>query len=122
MDPRGMGYAGIVTSDMFGLAAALDQHTQELLERKRKLTLKDEPLTVGEREDLEQINLELDGYGFRYAMRDPLFEEYLRARYELDKSRPEDRKVSKLPTRERRRIAKTLLEQAAKKVQAEQKN
>jgi predicted ATPase len=122
MDPRGMGYAGIVTSDMFGLAAALDQHTQELLERKRKLTLKDEALTVGEREDLEQINLELDGYGFRYAMRDPLFEEYLRARYGFDEGRPEDRKVSKLPTPERRKIAKALLEQAAKKVQAEEKN
>ena len=122
MDPRGMGYAGIVTSDMFGLAAALDQHTQELLERKRKLTLKDDPLSSSEREELEQINLELDGYGFRYAMRDPLFEEYLRARYAFDEGRPEPRKVSKLPTTERRKIAKTLLEQAAKKVQAEQKN
>jgi predicted ATPase len=121
IDPRGMGYAGIVTSDMFGLAAALDQHTQELLERKRKLTLKKDPLSRDEREDLEQINLELDGYGFRYAMRDPLFEEYLRARYGFDEGRPEERKISKLATPERRRIAKALLEQAAKKVQAEGK-
>jgi predicted ATPase len=118
MDPRGMGYAGIVTSDMFGLAAALDQHTQDRLERKRQLTLKTEALSAPERDELEAINLELDGYGFRYSMRDPLFEEYLRARYAFDVSRPSDAKLSRLPSEERRQIAKVILQQAAAKVRA----
>jgi predicted ATPase len=120
IDPRGMGYAGIVTSDMFGLAAALDHHTQELLENKRKLTLKTEPLDDSEREELENINLELEGYGFRYSMRDPLFEEYLRARYAYDRNRAPEIELSKKPMKDRRLISKMLLEEAAKKVRNEQ--
>lgn len=120
IDPRGMGYAGIVTSDMFGLAAALDQHTLDLLEKKRQLSLKSGPLNDQHRKELENINLELEGYGFRYAMRDPLFEEYLRARYEYDKVCSEEMKLAKRPSQERRMIAKTLLEKAAKKVRNEQ--
>lgn len=118
-DPRGMGYAGIVTSDMFGLAAALDTHTQELLETKRQLSLKETPLTATERDQLEQINLELEGYGFRYAMRDPLFEEYLRARYGFDETQPPEKKLVKLPSAERRAKARELIEIAARKVQLE---
>lgn len=120
IDPRGMGYAGIVTSDMFGLAAALDQHTLELLESKRKLTLNPEPLNEQERDDLERLNLELDGYGFRYAMRDPLFEEYLRARYAYERVCPEEMKIAKRPAQERRQLAKAIFEQAAEKVRQEQ--
>jgi len=120
IDPRGMGYAGIVTSDMFGLAAALDQHTLELLESKRKLTLKSEPLNELERDELERLNLELDGYGFRYAMRDPMFEEYLRARYTYERACPEDMRIAKRPAQERRQLAKAIFEQAAEKVRQEQ--
>ena len=118
-DPRGMGYAGIVTSDMFGLAAALDTHTQELLETKRQLSLKETPLTETERNQLEQINLELDGYGFRYAMRDPLFEEYLRARYGFDEAQPSEKKLVKFLSAERKAKARELIEIAARKVQLE---
>lgn len=119
-DPRGMGYAGIVTSDMFGLAAALDTHTQDLLERKRLISLKDGPLNDAEREDLERINLELDGYGFRYSARDPLFEEYLRARYQFDEARQEGEKLSQLPSKERREKARALIQQVVAKVKSEQ--
>jgi predicted ATPase len=118
-DPRGMGYAGIITSDMFGLAAALDTHTQELLEEKRQLSLKETPLTPDERARLEQINLELDGYGFRYTMRDPLFEEYLRARFRFDEAQPPKKKLVKLPSAERRAKARKLIEIAAQKVKKE---
>lgn len=55
IDPRGMGYAAIVTSDMFGLPAAIDRSTLELLEKKRDLTIKEEPLNDEERSDLEEV-------------------------------------------------------------------
>ena len=116
LDPRGMGYAGIVTSDMFGLASTLDSHTQELLEEKRQLTLKDQPLSEEEREHLEAINLELEGYGFRYSMRDPLYEEYLRARYGADEIQPVEKRMVHLSSAERRMKAKELIQKAAKKV------
>ena len=119
-DPRGMGYAGIVTSDMFGLASSLDSHTQDLLEAKRKLTLKEQPLSDFERERLESINLELEGYGFRYSMRDPVYEEYLRARYQADEDQPLEKKMVQLPSTERRLKAKELIQKAAKKILEEQ--
>lgn len=112
IDPRGMGYSGIVTSDMFGLAAALDTHTRELLEEKRQLAGKEESLTNAERDRLEQINLELEGYGFRYEMRDPVFAEYLRARYESEQQAPEQEKMAKLTPAERREKAKRLVREA----------
>lgn len=112
IDPRGMGYSGIITSDMFGLAAALDTHTRELLEEKRWLAGKDNPLSSVERDRLEQINLELEGYGFRYEMRDPVFAEYLRARYEMETQGPEQQKMSSLTLIERRAKAKKLVQKA----------
>jgi predicted ATPase len=119
-DPRGMGYAGIVTSDMFGLAAALDTHTQELLEKRRVLSLKDGPLSQEEQDELDRTNLELDGYGFRYATRDPLFEEYLRARFHFDETQSNSKKLAQLGTAERRDKARELLKLAAIKVKHEQ--
>lgn len=112
IDPRGMGYSGIVTSDMFGLAAALDTHTRELLEEKRQLAGKEELLTNVERDRLEQINLELEGYGFRYEMRDPVFAEYLRARYEADLQAPEQQKMAALTPTERKEKARRLVRKA----------
>ncbi|ABM27876.1 ATP-binding protein [Nitratidesulfovibrio vulgaris] len=113
-DPRGMGYSGIVTSDMFGLAAALDSHTLKLLERRRKLTLTDDPLTDEAREELAQINRELEPYGFRHEARDPIFREYLRARFEYDKNanKSELTPVDALTKDERQALAKELVQKA----------
>lgn len=80
-DPMGMGYAGVITSKMFGLSAALDTTTQELLEKQRVLSAK-EQLDVAEQHELEGITARLGSLGFRYQMRDPVYTEYLRARSE----------------------------------------
>ncbi|MCU0285353.1 MAG: ATP-binding protein [Acidobacteria bacterium] len=77
-NPRGMGFAGILTSDMFGLRSTLDRPTLELLDKKRKLMIK-EILTEEEREELSDLNLELDKLGFSKTMRDPLYEEFVNA-------------------------------------------
>ncbi len=78
--PRGMGYAGVITSNLFGLDAAVDSHTLELLEEKRKLSMQ-ENLTDEQRARLGELNAELEDYGFKYEMRDPVYTEYLKARY-----------------------------------------
>jgi len=80
-DPMGMGYAGVITSKMFGLSSALDTTTQELLEKQRVLSVK-EQLDVSEQHELEGITARLGSLGFRYQMRDPVYTEYLRARSE----------------------------------------
>jgi len=118
IDPRGMGYAGIITSDMFGLDAALDTHTQELLEEKRRITLA-EKITKESKARLDTINHELDGYGFRYASRDPLFEEYLRARYEHDVNAPSELQLKDMDHKARNAIGKKLVAKAMAKLKEE---
>lgn len=80
-NPIGMGYAGVITSTMFGLSAALDTTTQALLEKQRFLSAK-EHLDVAEQHELGGITARLESLGFRYQMRDPVYTEYLRARSE----------------------------------------
>lgn len=79
IDPRGMGYAGVVTSEMFDLSAALDTHTQNRLEEQRILAAQAE-LTQAEKSKLADLNQDLEVLGFRHQMRDPVFTEYLKAR------------------------------------------
>lgn len=118
-DPRGMGYAGIITSDMFGLATSVDSYTEDLLERKRQITAKDEALSPAEKTDLQAINLELDNLGFRFSNRDRVFEEYLRARYELDSRAEDKQKIDQLPSDEKRAASKKLIQQVLAKLKQE---
>lgn len=80
--PRGMGYAAIVTSDMFGIASTLDQPTQELLEAQRSFAAK-ERLTSDEQRQLDGINFQLDRLGFRFFHPDDEYSRYLRLRNDL---------------------------------------
>jgi predicted ATPase len=88
-DPRGMGVAALLTSDVFGLRSALDWVTQEKLDQKRALAAKDpSELTEEELERLRELNSELDGLGFTYSFRDPLYQEFQQAMMrELEKRR-----------------------------------
>lgn len=79
VDPIGMGYAGVITSELFDLNAAVDTTTQKLLETQRLLSAKAQ-LSEGEKEELDRATGQLETLGFRYQMRDPVYTEYLRAR------------------------------------------
>lgn len=81
LHPRGMGYAGIITSDLFGLEAAVDSHTKALIEEKRGLSAKESELDDAESERLREINEKLLSYGYRFEMRDSDYTKYLKARY-----------------------------------------
>lgn len=111
LHPRGMGYAGVVTSELFGLEAAVDSHTQALLEEKRLLATKEETLTEAERERLSLVNDELLSYGFRFEMRDPVYTEYLKARYSDTQVPPSSPDGPSNPAREREK-AKRLVDEA----------
>lgn len=82
MAPRGMGYAAIVTSDMFGIASSLDLPTQELLEKQRSYAAK-EKLNIDEQRELDLINTQLDRLGFRFFHPDDEYSRYLRLRNDL---------------------------------------
>lgn len=78
-DPRGMGVQAILTSDLFGLRSTLDPDTQRDLDLQRRLSLKEEPLTKDEEQQLAELNERLRSLGFSKTIRDPLYELFLRA-------------------------------------------
>lgn len=113
--PRGMGYAAIVTSDMFGIASSLDQPTQELLEAQRAFAAK-ERLTSDEQRQLDGINVQLDRLGFRFFHPDDEYSRYLRLRNDLlvqqfEITQPTElaKHVVQMPRTDREVLAKRLI-------------
>ena len=77
-DPRGMGVAGLLTSDVYGLRSQLDLHTLGLLERQRELAARVHLDDAASR-DLERISEQVHRLGFTRATRDPEYELFLNA-------------------------------------------
>ena len=84
VDPKGMGVAGLLTSDLFGLPTTLDTETQGKLDRKSQLQYKKER-TTEENTELIQLTQELEQLGFSRTTRDPLYGQFLEHLY----ARPE---------------------------------
>ncbi|ANT48868.1 AAA family ATPase [Mesorhizobium amorphae] len=82
LDPKGMGFANIVTSDMFGLGTSLDQQTNDDLVELHHLSTKTD-LTDEERTRIAELRKGLEGLDFNFAMRDRFEQEFLRARFDL---------------------------------------
>jgi predicted ATPase len=83
VDPKGMGFSGIVTSDMFGLGSSLDKATNDDLLTLHHLSVTQENLSEEDRAKLVQVRERLEGLDFNFASRDRLEQEYLRARFDL---------------------------------------
>lgn len=81
--PRGMGYGGILTSDMFGLRSTLDNPTEDLLRERRSLVELDQ-LTVEQRQELKSLDSKIEALGFTTAHWDKDYQEYLQIRKKLD--------------------------------------
>lgn len=120
LDPRGMGYAAIVTSDMFGIASTLDRSTQVLLEEQRALASK-ERLSAEELTELDRLNLRLNRLGFRFFHPDDEFSRYLRLRnaalqamFDEADHRLLARRAVALSRDAREQLAKRLVEQLRK--------
>ena len=117
MDPRGLGYAAIVTSEMFGIASSMDKPTQKLLEKQRLFASKIN-LTKREQSDLDDINLQLSGLGFHFFHPDDEYSRYLRLRNKtltesFNASSLSDlaEQVVDLPRKEREALAKKLVKE-----------
>lgn len=122
-DPRGMGYSGILTSDMFGLGSTLDENTTNLL-RERQEILEKETLSEPDKNKLKKLNDEIEALGFTTTHWDSEFGEYLRLRKKLypevfgalNLETPTEQKIRKEKAAE---IVKKILEKEAKKAEAE---
>jgi predicted ATPase len=77
-DPKGMGVAAILTSDLFRLRSTLDAATQTDLDRQRILAMKDE-LSPEEEAELRDLKVKLSALGFAQTIRDPLYQLFVKA-------------------------------------------
>ena len=71
-DPRGMGVAGLLTSDIYGLRSQLDVYTLDLIERQRELSAREELDTV-DAAILRDLTEHVRRLGFTRETRDPDF-------------------------------------------------
>lgn len=84
-DPRGMGYSGVITSDLFGLGSSLDKSTTKVLLKFHELSTKSDSLTIQEKEELIFIRERIQKLDFNFASDDRIEREFTRARFELSK-------------------------------------
>lgn len=83
-DPKGMGYAGIITSDMFGLGSSLDKQTNELLIEYQKLVIKPKvDKTPEDKQRQKELREYLENLDFNFDFKDRLKREFMRARFDL---------------------------------------
>lgn len=76
--PKGMGFSGVLTSDMFGLRSDLDPKTLDILDEHAVLLAK-ENRSDDEEIRFSQLQNELDMLGFLEAYSDPYFSEFVKA-------------------------------------------
>lgn len=117
-NPQGMGYEGIITSDMFGLGSALDKRSQKRLETYRALTSIEDKTTF-QKMRLQILVKWLDKDGFTLTQRDDDYERYIKFRNQILKEEcdTEDyRKLAKhalsLSKEDRDALAKEAIEMA----------
>lgn len=109
-DPRGMGIEAILTSDLFRLPSTLDPPTQELLDERRRIASKDEPLDAKERQRLTEINMQLRPLAFSKTTRDPLFQLFVEAwTAQEDPSWPETSQLTEEQRLERVALAEKIV-------------
>lgn len=94
-DPQGMGYAGIITSDMFGLGSSLDKRTQRRLEKYRALA------SIEDKSRFEELRLQvisewLENDRFTMTQRDDDYERYIKIRNALLKERSGSESIKEL--------------------------
>lgn len=122
-DPKGLGYAAIVTSDMFGIASTLDKPTRLLLEEQRAFSSLD-TLTDEQQDRLDNLTTELSRLGFRFSHPDEEYSRFLRLRNDALRSQfntelPQQlaENVVDMQREEREELAKRLIDKLVERSQ-----
>lgn len=93
---KGIGAAGLLTSDMFGLASHLDSETAEALDRKRQLTAKrldpglQPPEKTAIETELHQLEDLVKSVDTTKFIRDPLYLQFVEAMSRVQPASPEE--------------------------------
>lgn len=91
-DPKGLGVAGILTSEFFKLPSTLDERTLEVLDRRNELISKQDKkkLNDTEKSELNQIFQYLNSLGINTTDRDPLYQKFIVAISQRDEFKKEE--------------------------------
>jgi restriction endonuclease S subunit/predicted ATPase len=120
VDPRGLGFTGILTSEMFGFRSDLDPETLADLDNKVRLVAKEGSLSAQEEKELESIDQRLVAAGFSKAFSDPYYAAFVRAwGRRHDQSMGEEQFVTPQKLQEIDRIASEVLKEAVAEVEKE---
>lgn len=115
-DPRGMGIAGLLTSDVYGLRSQLDPPTLKLLDEKRDLAIQDE-LTDEQMEQLAHLNRQLAELSFTESDLDPMYQAFVSAMTSVER---EEGLRNPVLTEEQRSRRKDLAEEIVQRLRSEQ--
>ena len=110
-DPKGLGVAGILTSEFFKLPSTLDESTLEVLERRNELISKQDKgnLNSDEASELNQLFQYLNSLGINTTDRDPLYQKFIIAISNRDEFKKEEYSHQEL--KEQNKIALQILEE-----------
>lgn len=78
-DPRGMGFANILKSDLFGFRSSVDPNTLEKLDRRSKLYAKGTKRSAKETSEMQKLSDELASLVFLQDYRDPIYDNFAKA-------------------------------------------
>ncbi|MNQ52684.1 recombination protein F [compost metagenome] len=99
-NPKGLGVAGILTSEFFNLPSSMDEESFNNLSKKRELEVleREGKLSPEQKAELQILIEKLEKIGLESSQRDPLYEKFIKAVYENpDLQKPslnlEDRKA-----------------------------
>lgn len=110
-DPKGLGVAGILTSEFFNLPSTLDEDTlDDLQERNRLVSKKDKRgLSVKEKEELNMLFNKLSDIGINTTNRDPMYQKFISALSQREEFKAE--KISKEDRKKQNQIALEILDE-----------
>jgi predicted ATPase len=113
--PQGMGVAGLLKSEMFGLASTLDRPTLRKLEERNILLVKKAKEGLSQTEELKLTHLRdhLDDLGFSREYRDPMYQLFIQKMYEV-RSQPLSKILTPEEIEEQEAIAQKIISELVK--------
>ncbi|MGB3225454.1 MAG: AAA family ATPase [Desulforhopalus sp.] len=78
IDPQGMGFAGLLKSELFGLRSTVDSETLRRLDRRNYLFALGDKRKADENREMTRLSDELSDLGFAKDFKDPYYEMFVK--------------------------------------------
>lgn len=113
--PQGMGVAGLLKSELFGLPSTLDPQTLDDLQLRNELVAKKASVGLSAEEDtaLERLRRYLEELGFSREHRDPMYQLFVEKMYQA-KSQPINKLLTPSELEEQEALAESIIKELVK--------